>query len=113
MSFDKKFDSVFKAGNWDEAAELIREFKEQDSNVKIIVISDPDNISNLEKIPQLTDRETDVLRLIVDGHNNAEISRKLCVSIHTAKAHVCSILHKLNVEDRTQAAILALKNRII
>lgn len=64
-------------------------------------------------IKELTERETDVLRLIVDGYNNAEISEKLCVSIHTAKAHVCNILHKLCVEDRTQAAILALKNRII
>lgn len=61
----------------------------------------------------LTERETDVLKLIVNGHNNAEISEKLCVSIHTAKAHVCNILHKLRVEDRTQAAILALKDKII
>ncbi len=65
-----------------------------------------------EKI-RLTEREADVLRLIVNGHNNAEISEKLCVSIHTAKAHVCNILHKLRVEDRTQAAIMALKKRII
>ncbi len=61
----------------------------------------------------LTDRETDVLKLIANGHNNAEISAKLCVSIHTAKAHVCSILHKMRVEDRTQAAIMALKKKII
>lgn len=61
----------------------------------------------------LTDREIEVLRLIVNGHNNAEISEKLFVSIHTAKAHVCNILHKLRVEDRTQAAILALKNNIL
>lgn len=62
---------------------------------------------------QLTDREQDVLKLIVDGYNNAEISEKLSISIHTAKAHVCNILHKLGVEDRTQAAIKALKDRII
>jgi len=61
----------------------------------------------------LTDRETDVLRLIMEGHNNAEISAKLCVSVHTAKAHVCSILQKMHVGDRTQAAILALKKKII
>ena len=62
---------------------------------------------------QLTDREVDVLSLIVDGYTNAEISEKLCVSIHTAKAHVCNILHKLSVDDRTQAAIKALKDKII
>lgn len=62
---------------------------------------------------QLTERELDVLRLIADGFSNAEISEKLCVSIHTSKAHVCNILHKLSVEDRTQAAIKALKDGII
>lgn len=62
---------------------------------------------------QLTDRELDVLKLIVDGFSNAEISEKLCVSIHTSKAHVCNILHKLSVEDRTQAAIKALRDGII
>lgn len=65
-----------------------------------------------EKV-QLTDRELDVLRLIVDGYSNQEISEKLVVSIHTAKAHVCNILQKLSVEDRTQAAIKALKDGIV
>lgn len=65
-----------------------------------------------EKV-QLTDRELDVLRLIVNGHSNQEISEKLVVSIHTAKAHVCNILQKLSVEDRTQAAIKALKDGIV
>ena len=55
----------------------------------------------------------DVLRLIVDGYSNAEISEKLCVSIHTAKAHVCNILQKLSVDDRTQAAIKALKDGLV
>lgn len=61
----------------------------------------------------LTDREAQVLKLIVDGLSNAEISEKLCVSIHTAKAHVCNILQKLSVDDRTQAAIKALKDNIV
>ena len=61
----------------------------------------------------LTDRETQVLKLIVDGLSNAEIAERICVSIHTAKAHVCNILQKLSVEDRTQAAIKALKYNIV
>lgn len=65
-----------------------------------------------EKI-QLTDREMEVLRLIVDGFSNAEIAEKLFVSIHTAKAHVCNILQKLSVDDRTQAAIKALKDGLV
>ena len=62
---------------------------------------------------QLTYRELEVLKLIVDGHSNAEIADKLFVSIHTAKAHVCNILQKLSVDDRTQAAIKALKDGIV
>ena len=65
-----------------------------------------------EKI-QLTDREMEVLKLIVDGFSNAEIAEKLFVSIHTAKAHVCNILQKLSVDDRTQAAIKALKDGLV
>ncbi|MDD3150192.1 MAG: response regulator transcription factor [Candidatus Gastranaerophilales bacterium] len=61
----------------------------------------------------LTDRETEVLKLIVEGRNNADIAKKLYVSIHTAKAHVCSILQKLSVDDRTQAAIKAIKDGIV
>lgn len=68
--------------------------------------------ANCEKV-QLTDRELDVLNLIVEGYSNADIAEKLCVSIHTAKAHVCNILQKLSVEDRTQAAIKALKDGIV
>ena len=63
--------------------------------------------------PQLTDREIEVLRLLVDGNSNADIAKKLVVSIHTAKAHVCSILQKLSVDDRTQAAIKALKDGLV
>lgn len=62
---------------------------------------------------QLTDREMEVLKLIVDGYSNAEIAEKLFVSIHTAKAHVCNILQKLSVDDRTQAAIKALKDGLV
>lgn len=61
----------------------------------------------------LTERESQVLKLIVDGFSNAEIAEQICVSIHTAKAHVCNILQKLSVEDRTQAAIKALKYNIV
>lgn len=90
------------------------------NNIKSILLQKKyckNNVFENEKVnnnkPQLTERELDVLRLIVDGYSNAEISEKLCVSIHTSKAHVCNILHKLSVDDRTQAAIKALKDEII
>ncbi|MCK7488712.1 MAG: response regulator transcription factor [Bacillus subtilis] len=46
---------------------------------------------------QLTERELEVLRLLVKGKSNTEIAKDLIVSVHTAKAHVCSILQKLCV----------------
>jgi DNA-binding NarL/FixJ family response regulator len=60
----------------------------------------------------LTERELEVLRLVVKGKSNTEIARDLIVSVHTAKAHVCSILQKLCVDDRVQAAVKAVTENI-
>ena len=62
---------------------------------------------------QLTERELEVLRLLVQGKSNTEIAKDLIVSVHTAKAHVCSILQKLCVDDRVQAAVKAVKENIV
>lgn len=62
---------------------------------------------------QLTEREIEVLKLLVKGRSNTEIAKELIVSVHTAKAHVCSILQKLCVDDRVQAAVKAIKENII
>jgi DNA-binding NarL/FixJ family response regulator len=62
---------------------------------------------------QLTERELEVLKLLVKGKSNTEIAKELIVSVHTAKAHVCSILQKLCVDDRVQAAVKAIKENII
>ena len=58
----------------------------------------------------LTDREQDVLHLIADGMNNREIAEKLVISEKTVKTHVSNILSKLHLDDRTQAAIYALRH---
>lgn len=61
----------------------------------------------------LTTREAQILKLITEGYSNNEIAKELFVSINTTKAHVASILQKLEVEDRLQAALKALKNKIV
>lgn len=61
----------------------------------------------------LTERELEVLSLIVDGLNNMEIAKKLFISKATAKAHVHSILQKLYVKDRTKAAVCAMKEGLV
>jgi len=58
----------------------------------------------------LTDREQEVLQLIADGMNNREIAEKLVISEKTVKSHVSNILNKLHLDDRTQAAIYALRH---
>jgi two-component system, NarL family, response regulator LiaR len=58
----------------------------------------------------LTDREQEVLSLLADGLSNREIGQKIFISEKTVKTHVSSILGKLHLADRTQAAIYALKH---
>lgn len=74
-------------------------------------------IRNSSDVPdaraQLTERELEVLRLLVKGKSNTEIAKDLIVSVHTAKAHVCSILQKLCVDDRVQAAVKSIRENII
>ena len=68
---------------------------------------DPAAMTRLES---LTARETEVLQLIARGMSNGSIADRLCISEATARTHVSSILGKLNVASRTQAALYALKH---
>ena len=61
----------------------------------------------------LTEREREVLSLMVDGLSNGQIAVKLKVSESTIKSHVSNILSKLGVASRTEAVTLALRNRIV
>lgn len=61
----------------------------------------------------LTERELEVLRLIAQGKSNKEISDDLVLSEKTVKTHVSNILQKLHLSDRTQAAVYALRQKIV
>ena len=63
--------------------------------------------------PTLTPRQRQVLRLIAEGLDNAEIAQQLAISTRTARSHVSSVLERLGVQNRTQAAVLALKKGMI
>ncbi len=63
--------------------------------------------------PALTERETDVLKLIVGGNSNKEIASALFISEATVKTHINNLLGKLGVTDRTQAATTALQRGIV
>lgn len=64
-------------------------------------------------VPELTSRELDVLKAIVAGRSNKEIGAQLFISEATVKTHINSILGKLGVSDRTQAATTALQRGIV
>jgi DNA-binding NarL/FixJ family response regulator len=61
----------------------------------------------------LTDREREVLREIAIGRTNKEIARSLHIALTTVKSHVTAILDKLGVDSRTQAALHAVRSRIL
>ncbi|HHY13650.1 MAG TPA: response regulator transcription factor, partial [Thermoanaerobacterales bacterium] len=81
--------------------ELIYEFKRLALN------------QNKKKASVLTKRENQVLKCIVEGFSNNEIATNLNISEKTVKNHVSNILRKLDVLDRTQAAVYAIKNNLI
>ena len=61
----------------------------------------------------LTNREMQVLRHVSMGLSNREVGKSLGISVETVKEHVQNILRKLNVNDRTQAAVWAVKHELI
>jgi PAS domain S-box-containing protein len=62
---------------------------------------------------ELSQREMEVLRLIVDGYTNPQISDMLLISGNTVKRHISNLFIKLDVSDRTQAAVLAVREKIV
>jgi DNA-binding NarL/FixJ family response regulator len=62
---------------------------------------------------ELSERELDVLRLIASGKDNAEIARQLYISPKTVKNHISNILMKLQIENRIQAAVYAVRSGIV
>ncbi len=72
----------------------------------------PSSAGSASRVP-LTERECEVLKHLVMGKSNTEIAKELIVSVHTAKAHVCSILQKMCVNDRVQAAVKAVREGLV
>ena len=81
---------------------------------KTVLIS-PVNLEDSQMIEAfpLSERELEVLDLIVQGYSNALIAQQLYITVGTVKTHVRNILNKLRVNDRTQAAVRALRSGLV
>ena len=69
--------------------------------------------SDVQAGPELSDRETEVLRLIANGKDNSEIAQELHISPKTVKNHISNILMKLQIENRIQAAVYAVRRGLV
>ncbi len=68
---------------------------------------------NNEFVEELTARENEVLEALGKGLNNRQIAEELCITLHTVKKHVSQVLAKLDLDDRTQAALYANKMGLV
>lgn len=92
---------------WDNAAsnEIFSAFRDSERQFQSTIETD--------KTPVLTKREQEILALVSIGKSNQEIASILYIATGTVRVHVHTILSKLSVRDRTQAAILAIKNGLV
>ena len=63
--------------------------------------------------PSLTEREKQILRLVCDGMTNAQIASQLGISSETVKSELKRMFHKIEVRNRTQAAVLLVRQRLL
>lgn len=85
----------------------------QIARVVIEKLKSPDTEIQSTNIASLSEREIDVLKLIVEGKSNHEIATALYLSTNTIKTHVRGIMNKLSVDDRVQAAVIALRSGLV
>jgi two-component system NarL family response regulator len=101
---------LMKGASCDEILETIRVVH---AGHKRITLKVGEQLADRMDNPELTAREQTLLRLMVAGRSNKEISAELFIAVGTVKFHVSHILDKLGAADRTQAVIAALKHGMV
>src|SRR5512136_2508420 len=96
----KGIQSIFKGEMW-----LSREIM-----AKCLMSHRTDGETSKKEVVFLTQRELEILSMVVSGATNEEIAARVCISPHTVKTHIYNIFKKINVPNRLQAALWAAKN---
>ncbi|WP_225047611.1 response regulator [Lacticaseibacillus kribbianus] len=108
---------ILKTATAEEIANAIRQTAQGESVLEPQVTTKMMNRLTQKAKPELyddlTNREREVLMLIAKGKSNQEIATELFITLKTVKTHVSNILAKLEVEDRTQAAIYAFQHGLV
>jgi DNA-binding NarL/FixJ family response regulator len=104
---------ILKGAPLDELVRALRLVAEGGTYVDGALASALASPEAVDRIPDLTTRERDVLRLLAAGLRNEEIGRRLFISPETVKAHVAKAMRKLDADTRTQAVAEALRRSII
>ncbi|MBX3081981.1 MAG: response regulator transcription factor [Anaerolineae bacterium] len=106
---------LFKNATVDEVAEAVRRARRGQGTLAPEAAQSLISVATRPPAPghDLTEREREVLMLMVEGLNNREIGEKLVISSSTVKNHVSSILDKLGTTSRTQAVALAVESKIV
>jgi len=104
-------ESVYNGVGWLDAAiaKIVLSNLRPPTSAEVVQVSPIENKNTYG----LTERELDVLSLMVDGLSNPQIAEKLVITRATAKAHVHSILQKLSATTRTQATVTAMKEGLV
>ncbi|MDY0040760.1 MAG: response regulator transcription factor [Desulforhabdus sp.] len=104
-----------------EVAELVRIIRAFCNGLQIVspyLVNLTLSASPVEKIGEseevvLTQREKEILKCIIDGQSNKEISNTVCISVETVKSHVKNLYQKLQVKSRVEAAMIAMKKDLL
>lgn len=120
-SFDKLLEALrltYEGYSWIDPAiaRIVLQQMKAGANLEsktVFISSDSSDSSQIVEAYPLTERELEVLELIVRGYSNAAIAQELYITVGTVKTHVRNILNKLCVDDRTQAAVRALRSGLV
>lgn len=104
---------VLKEAPMDDLLRAVRSVAEGSTYVDPVLAGTLATSSVGNRLPQLTQRERDVLRLLADGLSNEEIGKSLFISAETVRTHVRKAMDKLDADTRTQAVAKALRDHLI